>query len=124
MPDLSFIKLGQQRLFDESIPMRYYQKDTLKYSLFEFLFNGDPDSEATARNKLLSVVFIFNNSDTRFAFIEYARLNWDSYKNDYWNSIPKMPTLYGTDLNSDIFEEEWKQTHVLKKLYSNFYLDF
>lgn len=100
---------------------KYYDKDSLEWTLCNFLFDTSNEDEISARCRLHKVILQFNNKEERKNFVEYAKQN--SLKLD--QLIKQNTTSYSWIESNDSYAhkaivKEIKTGLALNKMYEEF----
>ena len=115
-PKVDFIQINDNE--SEEVSYCYFTKGSFLYKLNEFFYLQEISSEY-ARNKLFSVLLLFESENERKMFKEYVKRKWHK-RNEYLNNvnIPYIPN--SPQYKEGAFVEEYENALVLNKMLKEF----
>lgn len=117
-PEISGFGLNSKNSWD--ISYHCYIVGTLRYSLYEFYYNGgNIDDERISRNRYLELILVFDSEEEKKEFNRYASKNYSKYnQDDYVDELPIFPELKG--YNMSYFRQQYLNTLILQDMLKEF----
>ena len=116
-PNTDGVSLTEYNHWD--ILFKYFIKESIEYVVHEFYYHQDGDDETIAHNRFMECILVFENDAEKEDFKVFVAQNWAN-KQKYSDNIlmPYFEELKG--YNMDVIKEEYSNSQILKRMFSEF----
>lgn len=119
-PPISGVSFSEY--FDWDISYRYYEIDTLEYTLLQFFRSWGTSDYECAFNRFMKCVLLFSSENERLQFETYIEHEENRYRELYANQgdigLPYFPDL--EEYSMDRFKKDYRDALVLQKMLTEF----
>lgn len=105
-----------------NVSFRYYEKDSLRYTLLRFYYDNKPSDYYHAYMRFSECVLLFDSEQERMLFEAYIKQNEDKYRELYSEQgdtgLPHFPNLEGYIMEE--FKKDYRNALVMQKMLAEF----